>query len=501
MRLGGALAGFVALVSECADDDTALRCATEHAAAALGAHGGAYTIEEPYGPGDERLVVARDTPFTDDEADLLRAMAGVLGQAVRTLRSSRESDALVSLLTERQRLLERLGRIQRSISHRAPLQEVLDAITQGAQDLLGDQVVGLRLIDPERPTEFMLVSHCGLTEDELAAAARGPVGQGAGGRAIAEDRLVIIDDYAHESNPVPVLQASGLTTAMAAPVHENGRAVGSLVVASYTPGRHYSVLEQEALTSLAQHASLALTDAKTVEAMREAQRAKDMFLAMVSHELKTPLTVIQGTLRTLESHAGTLDPRLLHEMVTAAYTRGEELRRLIDRLLRGARAELAGARREARLRGLVASSVDGFAQLHRLAVSVEDDVPVLLDTVAFADVVGILVENAVSHAAPDTPVWVTASPCGSDVYVSVTNPGTLPADLDPASLFLPFQRGSDARSSGVGLGLYIAARLAESMGGSIDVEPGGGVVTFTLRVPRGGVAAPVAAKPAIALAS
>jgi signal transduction histidine kinase len=504
MRLGAALAGFVALVSECADEDGALRGAAERAAEVLHASSvvalvdgavrasvgtpDAHTADAPLGdvPGD-RLVVTRATPFTDDEADLLLAMAAVLGQAVR--------------MTERQRLLEHLGRIQRSISHRAPLQEVLDAITQGALDLLGDEVVGLRLIDPEKPTEFMLVSHCGLTDDELAEAARGPVGQGAGGRAIAEDRLVIIDDYASESNAVPVLQANGLTTAMAAPVHENGRVVGSLVVASYTPGRHYSGIEQEALTSLAQHASLALTDAKTVEAMREAQRAKDMFLAMVSHELKTPLTVIQGTLRTLESHTGTLDPVLAREMVAAAYARGEELRRLIDRLLRGARAELAGARREARLRELVLASVDGFAQLHRLSVSIEDDVPLLLDTVAFADVVGILVENAVSHSAPDAPVWVTASPCGTDVYVSVTNPGTLPSDLDPASLFLPFQRGTDARSSGVGLGLYIAARLAESMGGSVDVEPGGGVVTFTLRVPRGGIAPPVPTKPPVALAS
>ncbi len=538
------LAEFLAVVSSYADEEAALSGAAERVAEALEAevgvavlHGqvraavgfarGAAPVDEVLalgsafqqqpvtlaGFGAGQAVVARldeacdawllvvragDEAFAVREVNLLRAMARVLSQTLRMLRAlaeeralrerterqSAERAALVTLLTERQRLLERLGRIQRSISHRAPLQEVLDAITHGAHELLGDQVCGLRLIDPENPHEFYLASHHGISEEEMTAAARGPVGQGAGGRAIAENRLVIIDDYEHESNAVPVFKANRMTTAMAAPVHENGRVVGSLVVASYVPGRRYGVLEQEALMSLAQHASLALTDAKTVEAMREAQRAKDMFLAMVSHELKTPLTVIMGTLRTLQHHGPGLDPEVAAEMTAAAYTRGEELRRLIDRLLRGARAELAGARRDATLRELVTHAVDGFAQLRRLVVDVLGDTDLLVDTVAFCDVLGILVENAVAHSPAEAPVTVSARPSGADVCVSVTNPGALPDDLDPESLFLPFQRGGDARSSGVGLGLYIAARLADSMGGTVDVTSGDGRVTFTLRVPR-----------------
>jgi signal transduction histidine kinase len=465
--------------------------------------------------GDAWLLVVRAgaETFTVPEVTLLRAMARVLSQSLRMLRlladeralrerserQSAERAALVTLLTERQRLLERLGRIQRSISHRAPLQEVLDAITHGAHELLGDQVCGLRLIDPDNPAEYVLASCCGVSAEDWSAAERGPVGQGAGGRAIVENRLVIIEDYSTEKNAVPVFKDRLLTTAMATPVHENGRVVGSLVVASYVPGRRYGVLEQEALTSLAQHASLALTDAKTVEAMREAQRAKDMFLAMVSHELKTPLTVIMGTLRTLQHHGPGLAPEVAVEMTAAAYARGEELRRLIDRLLRGARAELAGARRDATLRELVTHAVDGFAQLRRLTIEVLDDTDLLVDTVAFADVLGILVENAVAHSPADAPVTVSARACGADVCVAVSNPGTIPADVDPATLFLPFHRGGDARSSGVGLGLYIAARLADSMGGDIDVTGEDGWVTFTLRVPRY-VQTPALPPPAPALA-
>lgn len=551
------LAEFLVQVASYASEEDALRGAAERAAEALEAEVGVAVVAgrvrasvgfargavpEPelvalgcdwqerevslpgIGPGraavapveDGWLLVVRmaDESFAAHEVNLLRAMARVLSQTVRMLRvldeeralrarverESEERAALVTLLTERQRLLERLGRIQRSISHRAPLQEVLDAITQGAKELLGDEVCGLRMIDPECPSEFFLASYCGITAEELEQARRGPVGQGAGGRAIAENRLVIIDDYGREKNAVPVFQAHRMTTAMAAPVHENGRVVGSLVVASYLPGRHYSLLEQEALASLAQHASLALTDAKTVDAMREAQRAKDMFLAMVSHELKTPLTVIMGTLRTLESHGPALEPELAREMVTAAYGRGEELRRLIDRLLRGARAELAGARREATLRDLVMTSLDGFAQLRRLSVDVSGDASMVVDTVAFADVVGILVENAVAHSPADAPLWVSARPHGPEVCVAVTNPGSLPEGVDPATLFLPFQRGADARSSGVGLGLYIAARLADSMGGTIEVTSTDGRVAFLLRVPRNAAdPAPPPPAPAVAL--
>ncbi len=538
------LTEFVELVSSFHDADAALNSAAERAAEALEAevgvavldgtvrasvgfaHGAAPVDEilalgadwpdrivDLPGFGSGRAVVARlgdetdgwllvvrasDEAFATREINLLRAMARVLAQSLRMLRAlaeeralrvrserqSAERAAFVSLLTERQRLLERLGRIQRSISHRAPLQEVLDAITLGAHELLGDSVCGLRLVDQENPSEFVLVSYCGISDGDIELARRGPVGQGAGGRAIVEDRLVIIDDYANEPNAVPVFQANRMTAAMGAPVHENGRVVGSLVTASYLPGRSYGMLEQEALASLAQHASLALTDAKTVEAMREAQRAKDMFLAMVSHELKTPLTVIMGTLRTLESHGGALDADLVREMVAAAYGRGDELRRLIDRLLRGARAELAGARRDATLHELVRRAVDGFDQLRRLTVDVGPDADLHVDTVAFSDVIGILVENAMAHSPADAPVWVAARPFRGEVVVAVSNPGSIPSDVDPATLFLPFHRGGDARSSGVGLGLYIAARLADSMAGTIDVTSADGIVTFSLRVPR-----------------
>jgi signal transduction histidine kinase len=395
--------------------------------------------------------------------------------------------AIAELLT-RQRLFERLARIQRSISHRAPLQEVFDAIVSGASELLGDEVVGLRLIDDRDPSHCVLAASHGLSERHARELERTPVGMGAGGRAIREGHLVVIEDYEQAPDAFRNLARDGLRAAMAAPIRDSGVIMGSLTVASYREGRRFSAGEREALVAFSDHAGLALTDAKMVEAMREAQRARELFNAMVSHELKTPLTVITGTLQTLSRHHHSLSPDMRESLIASAEQRARELRRMIDRLLEGARAELAGATWEILLTELVAEAIQGFDKAGRVAVGHVPPVIVTIDSIAARELIGILLENAVSHSPPDSPVAVEAAADQDTVSISVCNRGRLPEDLDPASLFAPFRRGARARSSGVGLGLYVAHRLAQSIHGTIDVSSTADSVTFTLRLPVGGPA-------------
>ena len=176
-------------------------------------------------------------------------------------------------LLKRQQLFERLARVQRSISHGAPLQEVLDAITAGAGEIFEDEIVGLRLIDEDDPNYAVLVSAHGLTPIVEEQIRRTRTDKGAGGIAIEENRLVVIQNYDRSPQALAPLAKGGLKAAMAAPVHEKAEVVGSLVVASYRADRRYSDVEQEALLAFAQHASVALTDAKAIEAMRVAQRS------------------------------------------------------------------------------------------------------------------------------------------------------------------------------------------------------------------------------------
>ncbi|MFN2490113.1 MAG: ATP-binding protein [Actinomycetota bacterium] len=391
---------------------------------------------------------------------------------------------LVNDLLQRQRLFEKLTRIQRSISHRAPLQEVLDAITTGAGELLGDEVVGLRTIDEKEPTQCLLLSSFGVKEHLVEALHRTPVGRGAGWRAIRENRLVVIEDYQGDDCALRKLAEDGPRAAMAAPVHENGVVMGSLTVASYRAGRRYSAGEQEALTALAEHASLAVADAKMVEAMHEAQGARDLFNAMVSHELKTPLTVITGTLQTLGKHHARLPDETRDKMIASAQERAQELRKIIDRLLQGARAELAGTTEETLLPDLIAGAINGFDQSRRLSIDHVPPMPVTVDAPAVQELIGILMENAVSHSGAGNPISISVQVVADDVRVTVGNTGSLPADLDHSSLFAPFNRGPKSSSSGVGLGLYIAYRLAHSLHGDIEVASTEDSVDFTLRFPR-----------------
>ena len=160
------------------------------------------------------LVLARSgrDGFQAEEIGLLRAMGRSLSMTLRTLRMLEEERALraegelraqenvrlVRLLQERQTVLEQLARIQVSIAQRAPLPEVLDAVVEGAQALLGDEVVGLRLVDRDDPRYMNIVSSAGMSHTVLAATKRALVSKGAGGRAIVEDRVVVLDNYQHD---------------------------------------------------------------------------------------------------------------------------------------------------------------------------------------------------------------------------------------------------------------------------------------------------------------
>jgi diguanylate cyclase (GGDEF)-like protein len=141
--------------------------------------------------------------------------------------------------------MEALARIQRLISNRAPITDTLETVVATARELLGDVTAALFIRDTDDPLLLRA------THGEACV-----VGQGATGRAASEGRLVVIEDG----------DGSGLAT-MAAPVHEQGDVAGSLVVRAQARGRTYSRAEQDVLRTLAEHATLALTDARTVGAM------------------------------------------------------------------------------------------------------------------------------------------------------------------------------------------------------------------------------------------
>jgi diguanylate cyclase (GGDEF)-like protein len=211
------------------------------------------------------LVLARfDDPFAVEERSVIRGMARLLELTLTMLRS-------VETLRQRQRLLEHLFHIQRAISRRQPLEEILDSVTSAAQDLLGDEIVGLWLTDPSDTTRIRLVAHLGLSEPLAASHPAAPLTEaGAAGGAINSENLVVHQGGPHPSTLISRLTGGRLCSSMAAPVHDSGTVTGSLLVGSFRPGRVYGSPDMQTLRAFAEHVSLALTDANTVDRMHQA---------------------------------------------------------------------------------------------------------------------------------------------------------------------------------------------------------------------------------------
>jgi diguanylate cyclase (GGDEF)-like protein len=271
------------------DDDLLAVARRELDSVAVPRLGGCHAVSAGWGgahPG--HLVLARfDDPFAVEERSVVRGMARILELSLTMLRS-------VETLRQRQRLLEHLFNIQRAISRRQPLDQILSGVTSAARDLLGDEIVGLWLMDPADPDQIRLVAHIGLSAELAATRPVVPIAHaGAAGGAISSENLVV-----HHGNPHPSMFISRLTNgrlcaSMAAPVHDSGTVTGSLLVGSYRPDRTYTSPDMQTLRAFAEHISLALTDANTVDRMHQAFHdsltglaSRGLFIDRLSQQLR-----------------------------------------------------------------------------------------------------------------------------------------------------------------------------------------------------------------------
>jgi diguanylate cyclase (GGDEF)-like protein len=217
------------------------------------------------GHASAQLVLGRaGEPFTDEEVCLFRGMARVLGLSLHALQVS---------AAERLRagLFDHLTRVQRLIARRAPLRQILDSITASAAELLSVEMSSLNLLERDDRSVGSMVSSVGLAPDLAPRMQRVPLpSAGVAGLSIMGNELVMVEDYANSPIAIPEVVSASLKAVMAVPVHENGEVVGCLTVGTYTAPREWDKAAQEVLQAFAEHVSLALTDAQTLEAMNQA---------------------------------------------------------------------------------------------------------------------------------------------------------------------------------------------------------------------------------------
>jgi two-component system CheB/CheR fusion protein len=233
--------------------------------------------------------------------------------------------------------------------------------------------------------------------------------------------------------------------------------------------------------------------ARLYEEARQANRAKDEFLAMLGHELRNPLGAISHAVRLLADVQPDGSPAAHARDVIARQS--VHLARLVDDLLDVGRvmtgkilldvqpvdlAEIAE-----RTVAMFASA--GRTQQHRVTT---ETTPVWIDAdaVRLEQVVGNLLTNALKYTPREGTIRVTVGPEGRDAVLRVEDSGTgIPAHLLPHifDLFVQGERHLDRAQGGLGIGLTLVQRLASLHGGSVEAfSPGPGRGSrFTVRLP------------------
>ena len=232
-------------------------------------------------------------------------------------------------------------------------------------------------------------------------------------------------------------------------------------------------------------AELARTFNEMLDRLDEAFAAQRRFIDDAGHELRTPITVIQGHLDTLDE-----DPEERARTLVLLDEELERVRRMIEDLITLARSERpdflrAGPADLGDLTRGVLAKARGLGDRDWVLETVADE-PVWVDEQRLTQAMLQLAENAVRHTSEGGRIALGSSVLGDEVRLWVTDDGPgVPPD-EQARIFERFFRGRDGRrrAEGSGLGLSIVAAIAEAHGGraGLSSSPGGGA-TFTITFP------------------
>ena len=214
-------------------------------------------------------------------------------------------------------------------------------------------------------------------------------------------------------------------------------------------------------------------------------------LAMVAHELRQPLTALLGALTTLHQHPQALSLLQQQELLGMAHRQGKQLQQLLDQLLAAARLD-HGPRRLLMDAAALAAEAGHTARVahpdHPIAIEAAGPLLVRVDPLAISRILGNLLDNAAAYSPQAGTIRLMARRDGGQALVVVQDqgPGIPLADRDRI-----FQRHvrlhprSASHSGGLGLGLYIARRLATAHRGQLQLSdpPGSPGARFELRLP------------------
>ncbi len=383
-------------------------------------------------------------------------------------------------------------------------EELLETVVDGTRDALAASVSSLYLLDRDG-SRLTLAATNGLDRFQIGRAVV-PFGEGITGRVAASREPMVIPDVAADPRFLWVRgidQRRFVASMLSVPLTWHDQVVGVLNVQT-EDHREFTGPDVAQLTAIAdllagivEKGRLQREAEAQVEQLKALDQARNELVALVTHELRTPLAVVRAYTDLLADEPR-LDGRSSRDperrATRAAWARGtteqiERLDRLVDSILESVRVvpDRPADLRTIDLAPLVDDLLNELGPLlarHRLRIGGSRALHAMADRGRLRQVLEHLLENAVKYAPPDSAIEVTWRLDEGLIRMEITDdgPGIPPEWRD--RIFEPYARHETATARGSGIGLYAARRLAESMGARLWCEPApSGGARFVLALP------------------
>jgi signal transduction histidine kinase len=439
------------------------------------------------------LVQMHDAPrsWSGDDVRLIEGVARELRVALETARllesRERESDRLLAL-----------HRASTELATHTDTSTVIESILHNAVTLLGGGSGSFFRWDADAGVLRRVQSW--QTPDVESSSEFRP-GEGLAGLAFSEAKPIIINDYQASDLARRRGRDRGLRAGLGVPLIPSGKPLGVLLISSYDDATQFSEDDARLLDLFGDQAAAALISAeafeeqgKAVAELERVNKVKSEFVAIVSHEFRTPLTGIQGFSEMMRDEELTVAE--LKEYATDINKDARRLNRLVNEMLDLSRMEsgrIALSLEPLDLNAIVqeiSATMQPTAPKHKFTMRLDDTLPlVMADRDKITQVVTNLANNAIKYAPKGGEIVMMTRTEANHAHLMVIDHGVgMPKDM-LEHVFEPYSRvenGTTLSVNGTGLGLPIARQIVKLHGGRVwaDSVEGKGS-TFHCLIPVG----------------
>jgi signal transduction histidine kinase len=302
--------------------------------------------------------------------------------------------------------------------------------------------------------------------------------------AVRTRRLVRIHDRNELRARMPQLADPPFCAWLAMPLMSQNEVLGVLDI-RFAEGALPAFDGLAYIELVAQNIAQALHRAQLYDEARLATQFEQRLLAVVGHDLRTPLWAITMVAQTLKLQDA--DSKLLIRLERSAKRMADLISDVLDRAAIRHGLPSTWIAESTALDSVLSDQVDELrvALPHTdIRLEIAGPVSAQCEPSRTAQIISNLVRNAVQHGQADAPVSIRLSERAGRAQITVHNHGApIPID-DLPRLFDPFERGRRAGGVGTGLGLFIVHEIVSSLGGEVKVESDDAGTTFTVTLPN-----------------